>query len=95
MPVLPALACGALIAGLRCCNGLGVEAAPLPALACSLLQQWQQQKYGEGAGVSSDRQVQQLLDGGLPDEAEVELIHCLLTGQRFSPRCVLCARSAY
>lgn len=83
-PVLPPAACGALAAALRCCSGLGVEASPLPAIACSLLQQWQQHKYGKE---TTETHQQQLLEGGLPDAAEVELLHCLLMERHFSEQC--------
>ncbi|OEH78707.1 hypothetical protein cyc_03073 [Cyclospora cayetanensis] len=91
-PVLPASASVALLACLRCCSGLGYESEQLVAVACSLLQQWQQQKYGNHSGIAPDRQQQQLLEGGLTDETEVSLLHCLLTGEHFSDTATACFR---
>ncbi|CDJ52746.1 hypothetical protein, conserved [Eimeria brunetti] len=74
-------------------------APQLAALSSSLLQQWQQQKYegfpaAAGGDADSQQQQQQLLqqqqqqqqylDGGLDDETEIAILHCLLTEECFS-----------
>ncbi|CDJ59243.1 hypothetical protein, conserved [Eimeria maxima] len=67
--------------------GLGVTSPQLTALSSSLLQQWQQQKYqGHFArGDNADTQQQPpSIEGGLDDETEVAILHCLLTGECFS-----------
>ncbi|KAL8450321.1 hypothetical protein Emed_002579 [Eimeria media] len=93
---------------LRLAKQLGLDAAVyihpmLSALQRSSLRslhwtQWQQQKYGNGEGLKEEaqegqeQQQQQQLEGGLSDETEVELLHCLLMAQHFTHGVTSCFR---
>ena len=84
-PVLPSYAAVSLVAGLRCSSSMGVASPELAALACTLLHQWQRRKYGrQDEGTDERHEQQHILEGGLPDEVEVAILHCLLSGEYFS-----------